>query len=78
MKKQCNECKRMFSEGIIQNLASNVSGELTYTPMCPICALAERNAIFGMPADTPLTGTIAKTLHKQALAEVELMRREKK
>lgn len=78
MKKQCNECKRNFSAELIQNLASNVNGELTYTPMCPICALADRNATFGMPADTPFTGTIAKAMHKQALIEVEQMRREGK
>lgn len=78
MKKQCNECKREFSEELIQNLISNVSGELKHVPTCPLCALEQRNIALGMPSDTPFTGTIAKALHKKALAEVEQMRREKK
>ncbi len=78
MKKKCNECKREFSEHLIQVLHTNDKGKVTNAFMCPICALEKRNAEAGFPIDTPFTGTMAKAYHKEALAEVEKMRREKK
>lgn len=78
MKKQCNECKRDFSEDLISPLKSNFTGQITFRNMCPICALEIINKESGIPADTPFRGPKAIEKYKRALAEVELMRREKK
>jgi len=37
--------------------------------VCPICALEMRNALAGLPKDTPFTGTMANEMYEEALEE---------
>jgi hypothetical protein len=67
MKEKCPKCKRLFSEGLIQPLFANGK----YYPLCPICALEERNKTLGIPLDTPFTGEMALEMYEQALEEVK-------
>ena len=64
----CAECKRTFPAMLIQPLVTNIAAHPR--PMCPICALRLRNALAGLPADTPFTGTMAKRLHRLALDHI--------
>ena len=68
MKKKCNECKRDFSEHLINDLVVYDKGKHTVTPMCPICAL--ENDGTGRKA---FTGTMAEKMRQDALKEVKLM-----
>jgi hypothetical protein len=39
--------------------------------LCPICALKERNALHGLPEDTPFQGPIARQMYEEALSYVK-------
>ena len=62
----CQECKRSFSDELIQPLYYKG----TYTPMCPLCALAITNKIHGMNRKK-FAGTMANELLEQAKEEVK-------
>ena len=60
----CPRCRKTFPSALIQPM---------HTPrgshdLCPSCALKERNHAHGLPKDTPFKGTVARQMHKQALA----------
>ena len=70
-KKMCDVCKREFSAHLINDLAIADKAGLKYIPMCPICGLDE------MGKASFSEGSRAQSLHKEALKEVEQMRRNK-
>jgi hypothetical protein len=60
--KTCRICERPFPPHLIQAMVTN-KGTLE---SCPLCALKARNAVHGLPDDTPFHGPIAARMHKEA------------
>lgn len=65
--KKCSNCKLKYPDDCISDMASNVSGKLTYTPLCGVCALKIRNATMGLPPDEPFGGEMANMVYENAL-----------
>lgn len=68
---KCSQCKRRFPIELIQPMTTIVRGELQQMVICPLCALENRNAIHGLPPDTPFEGPMAAELHRRAVAHLE-------
>lgn len=52
---RCQQCKKKYP------------AHLFGIPICPLCALENRNAAHGLPADTPFHGEIAAAMHAEAV-----------
>jgi hypothetical protein len=72
--KLCNSCKSLFPDHLISRMAMGArkkndrETEMTYSPMCPICALDARNKAHGLPEGTPFAeGSIAKQMFDEAM-----------
>jgi hypothetical protein len=63
---QCPHCLRSFPENLLSEMCIN--GD--YCFVCALCALKIRNAVAGLPPDTPFSGPIAAKMHKDALAHL--------
>ena len=54
--RRCEQCKKKYP------------AHLFSTPVCPICALRNRNAIHGLPENEPFQGEIAASMYDEAIA----------
>lgn len=60
---KCPECGYKYPCELV--ISWNYNG--AYIETCPICALAMRNALHGLPHDEPFTGTQASRLYDEAM-----------
>ncbi|KKR27903.1 MAG: hypothetical protein UT61_C0062G0003 [Candidatus Woesebacteria bacterium GW2011_GWA1_39_8] len=65
---KCTSCRLKYPDHLLSEMASSISGKLTYTLLCPICALRIRNETMGLPPDTPFSGEMASKMFDEALA----------
>lgn len=64
MTSQCDRCKRIFPEHLINIIFTSIRNE----SFCPLCALLIRNTIHGLPSNEPFHGIRAKALYDEAVA----------
>lgn len=64
----CKNCKRKFPDYLITQMFTS-DGVFT---MCPICALKKRNAMHGLPEDTPFHGEMANWMWEEAQKYLEV------
>jgi hypothetical protein len=65
--KTCPNCHNTFPARLLAPLITNEGA----FELCPICALKVRNALHGLPEDTPFQGEIAQQMYEEALAYVK-------
>lgn len=58
----CNQCKNEFPAWLVNPLVASEGNSYC----CPICALAIRNKMHGLPEDTPFHGETAQIMYEQA------------
>jgi len=63
MSAKCKKCRRSFPDHLVTNVNYSVAN-----PICPLCALALRNKIHGLPEGTPFNGTVANDMWEEATA----------
>ena len=62
---QCKACQRDFPEHLM-----TVVNYSHANPICPLCALALRNKIHGLPSNTKFEGEIANDMWEEAMAVI--------
>jgi len=60
---KCHQCNRKFPSHLIAPMMIDSSTFMA----CPICALAIRNEMHGLPPDTPFQGEIAGAMYHEAV-----------
>lgn len=69
-KRQCKECKRSFSEHLIQE---HMTSKGVMKEICPLCALKERNLILHFREGKPYITEHAKELYNEAMEELAII-----
>lgn len=68
-KEKCDGCFRKFTSYLINPMYTKGKVEM----LCPLCARAIRNAMHGLPENTPFGGEIANQYYQEALKEAGLI-----
>ena len=69
MSDTCTLCHRKFPEGCCAPYFA--SGRATQV-VCGVCALQERNALHGLPANTPFQGEMAQMTYENAARHLSM------
>jgi hypothetical protein len=65
--KTCPNCNNTFPSRLLAPMTTSAG---TFV-LCPICTLKVRNALHGLPEETPFQGEIAQQMYEEALAYVK-------